>query len=177
METNRTLAAVLALLADNTAGDISPQDIRDLVVSLFANYGIIGVAGGSTTQVTNATPGTFDKVTGFTTDGISAGAVTAAAASDQLSVTVDGAYLAIFMTSFGGTGGADMLGRIVVDGSPTTFGKWSRTLGVGGDVGTAVAFDLVPLTSAQVVTAEIASDGASDDYTPEESVLALIKIG
>lgn len=33
VDTARTLAALLALLADNTSGDISPQDVRDLVVS------------------------------------------------------------------------------------------------------------------------------------------------
>jgi hypothetical protein len=33
-DTPRTLSAILALLADNTAGDISAQDARDLVVSI-----------------------------------------------------------------------------------------------------------------------------------------------
>lgn len=33
-DTRRTLAALQALLADNTAGDISAQDIRDMLVSL-----------------------------------------------------------------------------------------------------------------------------------------------
>jgi hypothetical protein len=35
-DTERTRAAILALLADNTTGDISPQDMRDTVVSLYA---------------------------------------------------------------------------------------------------------------------------------------------
>lgn len=39
-DTIRTKSAVLALLADNTSGDISPQDLRDGIVSLYANaYG------------------------------------------------------------------------------------------------------------------------------------------
>jgi len=36
MDTVRTISDILTLLADNTSGDISPQDIRDLVVSLEA---------------------------------------------------------------------------------------------------------------------------------------------
>ena len=34
-DTARTLAALQALLADNTSGDISPQDVRDMLVRLF----------------------------------------------------------------------------------------------------------------------------------------------
>ncbi len=34
-DTSRTKAALQALLADNTSGDISPQDVRDVLVSLF----------------------------------------------------------------------------------------------------------------------------------------------
>lgn len=37
-DTARTISAVLALLADNTKGDISPQDVRDSVMSLFPDY-------------------------------------------------------------------------------------------------------------------------------------------
>ena len=38
-DTKRTQTAVLALLADNVTGDISPQDLRDSVVSGRANQG------------------------------------------------------------------------------------------------------------------------------------------
>ncbi len=36
VDTVRTLAALQALLADNTAGDISPQDVRDMLVSTWS---------------------------------------------------------------------------------------------------------------------------------------------
>ena len=48
VDTARTLAALQTLLADNTSGDISPQDIRDLLVSLFAlttKGDILGIDG------------------------------------------------------------------------------------------------------------------------------------
>jgi hypothetical protein len=38
-DTVRTQSEILALLADNTTGDISPQDIRDMVVSAYADTG------------------------------------------------------------------------------------------------------------------------------------------
>lgn len=36
-DTRRVLSALLALFADNTAGNISPQDMRDLAVSVVSN--------------------------------------------------------------------------------------------------------------------------------------------
>jgi len=39
VDTIRSISALQALLADNTSGDISPQDIRDLLVSLVAGTG------------------------------------------------------------------------------------------------------------------------------------------
>lgn len=37
VDTKRTLAALQTLLADNTTGDISPQDVRDMLVSLWGS--------------------------------------------------------------------------------------------------------------------------------------------
>lgn len=60
-DTKRTQTAILALLADNVAADISPQDIRDSVVSARANQG-----GGWAfyTESTAITQGTAVAVTG-----------------------------------------------------------------------------------------------------------------
>ena len=37
VDTIRTLSALQTLLADNTSGDISPQDLRDMLVSVWPN--------------------------------------------------------------------------------------------------------------------------------------------
>jgi len=42
-DTQRTIAAVMALLADNTTADISPQDLRDAIESLRPRFGRIYV--------------------------------------------------------------------------------------------------------------------------------------
>jgi hypothetical protein len=41
-DTVRTLAALQSLLADNTAGDISAQDVRDFLVSVFTHQSLLG---------------------------------------------------------------------------------------------------------------------------------------
>jgi len=40
VDTARTQAALLALFADNTSGDISAQDARDMIVSVLAATGL-----------------------------------------------------------------------------------------------------------------------------------------
>lgn len=48
-DTIRTLSALQTLLADNTAGDISPQDVRDMLVSVYP-YSIPNPTGRLTTE-------------------------------------------------------------------------------------------------------------------------------
>ena len=47
-DTVRTRTALLALLANNTTGDISPQDLRDFMVSTFGGRAIRTVTGDAT---------------------------------------------------------------------------------------------------------------------------------
>ena len=64
-DTRRTLTAIQALLADNTAGDISPQDLRDAILSGSLEYGELYIDTPSTTTITGA--GTPTKAAGATT--------------------------------------------------------------------------------------------------------------
>ncbi len=49
--TERTIADLLALLADNTTGDISEQDLRDVVVSLADSYGGMRISSAVETSI------------------------------------------------------------------------------------------------------------------------------
>lgn len=48
-QTPKVLSALLAQLPDNTSGLISPEDVRDVVVSLFPSRGQIDLTAGATT--------------------------------------------------------------------------------------------------------------------------------
>ena len=48
-ETPKVLSALLAQLPDNTTGDISPEDIRDVVVSLFPSRGQLDLTASAST--------------------------------------------------------------------------------------------------------------------------------
>ena len=55
VDTARTLAALQALLADNVAGDISPQDLRDFLVSCALITGTGELGGTAAAPTVNAT--------------------------------------------------------------------------------------------------------------------------
>jgi len=63
-DTQRTIAGLIALLPDNTTGDISPQDLRDLVVSMKPGFGEMYISSPASTTIN--TPGTFEKIAGTT---------------------------------------------------------------------------------------------------------------
>jgi hypothetical protein len=100
-DTKRTQTAILALLADNTAGDIDPQDMRDSVVSARANE---GAGWAFYTEGTAVTQGTAQAISSATRtqllcDGL--GAATHAGqiqdmivpwSSNKLNVELDCAY-------------------------------------------------------------------------------------
>ncbi len=60
-ETNRTYAALVALLASNTAKEISAQDLRDAIYSLSQIWGGMYVTGGAT-NTTMTGSGTWDQL-------------------------------------------------------------------------------------------------------------------
>jgi hypothetical protein len=63
-ETPKVLSALLAQLPDNTTGDISPEDIRDVVVSLFPSRGQLDLTASAST--TFALTNTWYKLAGTT---------------------------------------------------------------------------------------------------------------
>jgi hypothetical protein len=63
-DTVRTISTIMALLADNTTGDISPQDLRDAVETLRPDYGHMYVSTPASTTIGVA--GTYVKAAGTT---------------------------------------------------------------------------------------------------------------
>jgi hypothetical protein len=93
-DTVRSRADLLTLLADNTTGNISPQRIRDFVVSTLGVYGSIYVhntGGNPALYPSQVVTSSSAKLTLFDTDGASDG-VTPVHASDHLAIVTDGVY-------------------------------------------------------------------------------------
>jgi hypothetical protein len=65
-DTQRSAAELIALLADNSTGDISAQDLRDLVETLIPDQGAIFIDTTATAPTAITTPGTFELLAGGT---------------------------------------------------------------------------------------------------------------
>ena len=65
-QTPRTLAQLEVLLADNTTGNITPETIRDMLVSLYPSRGQLEIASGGSVATTFTGSGTYTKVKGTT---------------------------------------------------------------------------------------------------------------
>lgn len=172
-DTIRTRAALLTLLADNVTGDISAQDLRDMLVTLFGVYGEILVFGGSTAQTGIGT--SFTKMTGFAADGDSVG-MTPAHASDQITADNAGVYCVIFSCSFSGSVNATFTFEIQVDGVTKSNGGAERKLSSGGDVGDVSLNAIITLAAAEVVIIAVKADGASKEITPTYASLTMKKL-
>jgi len=139
----------------------------------LSGYGRLYVAAGVTAQALDATPGTFDKMTGFATSGISLNA-TNSVASSNITLTQAGgtgmpihAHVAVSFTV--GTAGlyrvAIYQDGVVIPGSErrltcalsTTYTVTSHALTTATD-GNAPVFDV-----------RVASDQTSPNFTPSYS--------
>ncbi len=65
-DTERTLAELQALFADNTSANISPQDLRDFLVTMRDPHG--GYSIDTPAATTIAVPGTYVKLAGTTVE-------------------------------------------------------------------------------------------------------------
>ena len=127
-DTQRTTAALLVLLADNTTGAITPQHLRDVLVSLQGGYGGLcaAVAAGALSVGVAAV-----KITGWDTlQTQDSTAVAGSLADDDLDVTIAGVYAVDASVSVSGTADANSLRlheRFVFDNGERQERTWVLT--------------------------------------------------
>lgn len=171
-DTERSLTALQSLLANNTTGDISPQDLRDFLVSAFGGYGSIYVTGGSTAQTVSGTPA---KMTGFAANGPSSSSVTPDHTNDQITVTIAGDYaIDLSLGSFTGSNGSTITLDIYVNGSPSGIPTISRTFGSPATAGSACTKGILTLAANDIITVYVSSTSTS--YTPQEASLSVNRL-
>jgi hypothetical protein len=174
VDTIRTRAALLTLLADNTSGNISPQDIRDTLVSLFGVFGGLSLRSGSTPQSGVTTTPT--AMTGFAAN-LPAIGTTPAHASDNITLPTQGYYLLYLNVSFSGDNNTTWEFEIAEDAVGTGI-AFERKIGVGGDVGDASCFGIIQtVADDQIISVLVNSDQAGGaEFTPTNAQLMAIKI-
>lgn len=173
-DTIRTKAELLALLADNTTGDITPQDIRDMLVSLMGVYGGIKIVDGITAQ-SGITP-TPETLTGWEVNSPSNG-VSPDYSTGQITVDHDGVYLVTAQVSFSGTLNTTFTVHVRIDGVEQDEGL-HRKMGTGGDVGSASLMAIISLSEGNVLTLYVQSDaGGGASMTPVDAQFMITRIG
>lgn len=174
-DTPRSVGLLQSMLANNITGNISPQDLRDFLVTALGVYGSISVADGSTQQ---DDPYTGAKLTCYTTNGNSNG-TTPDHTDDSITIGVAGNYDIAFQVSFSGTSSSTAAFRLRVNGAETSpvYGC-TRKLGTAGDVGSASFLAPgVTLAVNDVVTIYVELDGATDDLTVVDSQFTVKMVG
>lgn len=159
-DTQRDLTSLQALLADNTSGAISPQDLRDFLVSALGGYGSISVVNGVTAQTTI---GTSDvKVNQFTTNGASDGSnVVPDHTNDQLTVGVAGDYLIEATISAEGTAGVRFDFRVYVNGAAVAIQASAKFDAAGAMLNVKLS-GIVAISAAQTVDVRVQVDSGSN---------------
>lgn len=171
-DTQRDLAALQALLADNITKDISPQDMRDVLVSTLGCYGGLHMAAAPGAQVIGVTP---LKVTGWDTVVINDGIVVGNLTDDDIDVSVAGVYLAVFTISWSGSANVTWNVDFYVDDVFHRAGA-VRKLGADGDVGDAMGVIPISLTAGQVLSIYATADGAAKNFTPATGTFCAIRL-
>lgn len=169
----RTKAQILALLADNSTGEISPQDLRDMMVSLMGVYGMIIDAANATAQT--VVSGVAEKQMNWTADGLSVG-MTPDYANGDLQVDNTGVYLIIGKASLrASVSNVVIQSHIRVDDVQQDAG-YHRKMASAGDQGSASMFSILSLNAAEKLSLWIEAD-VNCDIVVEHSELIAVRIG
>lgn len=173
METKRTLAQILALLPDNINKEISPEDVRDAIYSVFDTWGATYLTTPSIQTLTSSP----SKLTGFNSQAnASGGGILASSSGSVITVNIDGNFLVLFGGSFYGTVSQDITIKAYKnDSAPIPIQKGCR-------VTTQTATDYLDVTGIAFMqgagTIQLyGSASSSASLTKYQQFLAAIKIG
>ena len=173
-QATKTRAQLITDYGDNTTGAISPEDLRNGLVSWMGCYAHLYTKTGSTAQATIDT--TFAKITGWATAGVADDAVPSAA-NDRITATSAGDYLVAASLAFSGTSSETFTFNIHVDQSEGVI-QTIRKIGTAGDVGTTVCFGILTLTAGQQLEVYCKSAaGSGDSITMQDCHFVAVRIG
>lgn len=156
-ETARTRAALLALLADNSNGDITPERIRDFLISTLGGFGGIFVNDGVVAQSITTNFATLTGfVTAFPTDSMVSDPV-----ADTVTISIDGTYDIYFGYTISNGINKTFDFVIAVDGTPTVI-QTHRKISAGDDQGGNSMRGILELSAGEAITVQVKVDSAED---------------
>jgi hypothetical protein len=171
-QTARSFAALEALLADNSAGDITAVKLRDFLESALGCYGSLRIALGSTAEVLTATPA---KVATWLTKGPSRNTALTLASGVQLDS--DGIWFVSFDASFLVTTSTDRFRFALRADNVEVPGFACEVTGVLGERAAVSFADSYPATSGVELSIYAEAIGAAGDVTIENGRFGAHRVG
>ena len=172
-DTVRTRAQMLALFADNTTGEISAQDLRDMFISLFGVYTSIKAVGNSTAQVMAAA--TEAKLINFTKNGLAV-AGTPDYSNSKITLDNGGTYIVIGQATIKSSeADVALKARLALDDTAID-GRFGMHLINAAEEESGFCFDIVAVNAAQVLSLRVETDKITN-LTLTHGQLGAVRIG
>jgi len=182
-QTEREWSTLEALLADNTSGQVSPQDIRDAFASAHGYGSLLLSASGAPAIVSTVTNSAFklvdiyDSVTTQSSDVNVAGTSGTLSSTYSLTIGTTGIYYVSFFCSFSSSQNNDLVTFAPhVDGSPGLV-EVARYVSTGGDTGSVAMMAVVPYTVGNVVDMRVKVGGTTANLTFLGAGLSTFRVG
>lgn len=181
-QTERSWAAIEAILADNTTGDISPVDLRDAMGSSLGGYcGLdltpsgapVALNGVSTTPILI---NVYDEIQAQSIDTNLNGA-SGSLASGSITFGSDGIYQVNFFAAFTSSqNNVVTLFSSFINGV-TGLPAIRVNVGTGADVGSVAAGGIFVRSSGDIFDSRVSIDSGSTNLTFESLSLSVFRVG
>lgn len=155
-DTARTIAAMASLLADNSSGAISAQDIRDLMETLHPGHGELYVSSASATSFSDST--TYVPAAGTWTLSSGGHNWDESAGNGKLTYTGTPNRVCHIASSFSIISSANsqvIYTAIAKNGSNITPSIVSRKIGTGADVGAVALHATTTVSTGDYLTVQL----------------------
>lgn len=168
VDTVRSIAELQALFANNIAGDISPQDLRDFLVSAAPPHGTISLLASAPTTIIN--PGDYVKMAGTTV--LSTGSTGFDMPQDGRLrfIHVSPRHLHIAVTvAMASSGPNNAIGlKVAKNGVVLDNSMTRRFLATGSDVGSTALHADIPAVTNDYLELFVTNETDTDTVTIEE---------
>jgi hypothetical protein len=166
-DTKRSLADIYTLLADNTTGDISPQDMRDIVKTLQPDHAEMYISSSSATTISDTT--NYFDVEG--TWALKSGASDWDMNTNGQLRYIGEADRCVFVWATGSmtTASSNQVLYLGIgkNGTDVSDADIHRKTGTGGDVGAAALTAILEVTQYDYVTLDVRNTTSAVDVTFE----------
>ena len=176
-QTQRTYAQIIALLPDNNAGDISPQDIRDFAESFRPLMGEVYRQSGAGTVTTTVAGTYYEVATGTWASVTSLMGFDMSAGNGRLTYTGTVPvmmHIALSISFTLATNNVTTHWRIGVNGTPSPVAQADRKVGTGADVGSTALHLIAMLNTGDYISAFVSTETAGAVVTPTSMNLQAI---